>query len=107
MHLVDTSIAMRDLSYAPYRFVTRHTSHVTRHTSPISKFHVGAAVLCDDGEIVTGCNVEQVMRCARCWRYELMPCGNEQASYGLCICAERVALSKCLSEYLRCSTRDI
>jgi cytidine deaminase len=105
MHLVDTSIAMRDLSYAPYRFVTRHTphvirhtSHVIRHTSPISKFHVGAAVLCDDGEIVTGCNVEQVMRCARCWRYELMTCGAEQASYGLCICAERVALSKCLSE---------
>jgi cytidine deaminase len=34
---------------------------------------VGAAVLCEDGEIVTGCNVEN-------------------ASYGLSMCAERVAL---------------
>jgi hypothetical protein len=66
-NLVETANAMRELSYAPYRFaVTPYTPHVTRHTSHvhsyrISKFHVGAAVLCDDGTIVTGCNVEQVM----------------------------------------------
>ena len=41
--------------------------------APYSKFAVGAAVETQDGEIVTGCNVEN-------------------ASYGLSICAERVAL---------------
>lgn len=41
--------------------------------APYSGYPVGAAVLCDDGEIVTGCNVEN-------------------ASYGLSMCAERVAV---------------
>lgn len=41
--------------------------------SPYSKFRVGAAVLTDDGEIFSGCNVEN-------------------ASYGLAICAERNAI---------------
>lgn len=45
---------------------------------PYSKFHVGAAVLDTYGDIWTGCNVEN-------------------ASYGLTICAERVALVKCVS----------
>lgn len=40
---------------------------------PYSRFHVGAAVLCSDGSVVDGCNVEN-------------------ASFGLSICAERVAL---------------
>lgn len=44
-----------------------------------SKFMVGAALLADDGTIVTGCNVES-------------------ASYGLTICAERVAVVKGVSE---------
>ncbi|MBI2824965.1 MAG: cytidine deaminase [Planctomycetia bacterium] len=43
-----------------------------------SKFKVGAALLCDDGEIVTGCNVENV-------------------SYGLTICAERVAIQSAVA----------
>ncbi|MFI3252065.1 MAG: cytidine deaminase [bacterium] len=41
--------------------------------SPYSNFKVGAAVLLKDGTIIRGCNVEN-------------------ASYGLCNCAERTAL---------------
>lgn len=46
---------------------------------PYSNFHVGAAVQCADGSIITGCNVEN-------------------ASYGLSICAERVALFNAISQ---------
>jgi len=41
--------------------------------APYSNFYVGAALLLDDGKIIVGCN-------------------QENASYPLCICAERVAL---------------
>ena len=44
-----------------------------------SDFSVGAALLTIDGDIITGCNVES-------------------SSFGLTICAERVALTKALSE---------
>ena len=44
-----------------------------------SEFAVGAALLTNDGDIITGCNVES-------------------SSFGLTICAERVALTKALSE---------
>jgi cytidine deaminase len=44
-----------------------------------SGFAVGAALYTDAGKIVTGCNIEN-------------------ASYGLTVCAERVALWKALSE---------
>lgn len=49
--------------------------------APYSKFRVGAALLTTDGTIITGCNVEN-------------------ASYGLTICAERVALVKAISDGL-------
>ena len=49
---------------------------------PYSKFHVGAAVRCKDGTVVSGCNVEN-------------------ASYGLTICAERVALFNCVAQGLQ------
>ena len=47
--------------------------------APYSNFQVGAALLLKDGRIVMGCNVEN-------------------ASYGLCNCAERTALFKAYSE---------
>ncbi|AGT44692.1 cytidine deaminase [Treponema pedis] len=46
---------------------------------PYSKFHVGAALLLEDGSIITGVNVEN-------------------RSYGLTNCAERTAIFKAVSE---------
>ncbi len=50
-----------------------------RAVAPFSKFRVGAALLSKGGEIFTGCNIEN-------------------ASYGLTMCAERVAIFKAVSE---------
>ena len=54
--------------------------------APFSKFQVGAALEAEDGSIVFGCNVES-------------------ASYGLTMCAERVAIFKGVSEGHRRFTR--
>lgn len=50
-----------------------------RSVAPFSNFLVGAAVRTETGKIFTGCNIES-------------------ASYGLTVCAERVAIWKALSE---------
>ncbi len=60
--LADVAYGMLKRSYVPY-----------------SKFPVGAALLCADGTVFTGCNIEN-------------------AAYGSTICAERTALVKAVSE---------
>ena len=60
--LVARAIKMQEFSYVPY-----------------SHFPVGAALLCDDGTVFTGCNVEN-------------------AAFGSTICAERTAILKAVSE---------
>ena len=60
--LVDLAFTMLERSYVPY-----------------SRFPVGAALLCSDGTVFTGCNVEN-------------------AAYGSTICAERTAVVKAVSE---------
>lgn len=59
----------------------RNRAHAT-----FSDFKVGAAIETSDGRIVTGCNIEN-------------------STYGLTMCAERVALFKAISEGHRSFTR--
>ena len=61
-NLVNRAIKARENAYCPY-----------------SHFAVGAALLCEDGTIYEGCNIEN-------------------ASYGLTNCAERTAIFKAVSE---------
>lgn len=60
--LADQAIKAAEYAYVPY-----------------SHFHVGAAVLCSDDSVYTGCNIEN-------------------ASFGLTNCAERTAIFKAVSE---------
>ena len=60
--LIDAALEARNFSYSPY-----------------STFKVGAALLCSNGKIFTGCNIES-------------------AAYSETICAERVAIFKAISQ---------
>ena len=68
------------------RLVTAAREARDRAIATYSDFRVGAALETVDGTIVTGCNIEN-------------------ASYGLTICAERVAMFKALSEGHRAFVR--
>jgi len=65
--MTDRELAARAFEMHEYAYV------------PYSGFPVGAALLCADGTVFTGCNVEN-------------------AAYGSTICAERTALVKAVSE---------
>ncbi len=58
-----------------------HAARIAREraTAAFSNFQVGAALETHDGRVITGCNIEN-------------------ATYGLTMCAERVAMFKALSE---------
>lgn len=56
--------------------------------APYSNFHVGAALRFDDGAVITGTNVEN-------------------ASYGLALCAETVAVAKAMAEGRRSGLIEI
>ena len=60
--LIEAATAVRENAYAPF-----------------SEFKVGSALETDDGEVISGCNVES-------------------ASFGLTVCAERVAIWKAISQ---------
>ena len=62
--------------------IAKATEAREKAIAPYSAFKVGAALETRDGRMYTGCNIEN-------------------ASYGLSICAERVALWKALSEGAR------
>ena len=53
--------------------------------APYSRYPVGAALLCEDGRTFSACNVEN-------------------ASYGLCICAERAAMFQAIAHGARTLT---
>jgi cytidine deaminase len=56
--------------------------------APYSKFHVGAAILLTDGRVVTGANFEN-------------------ASYGLSLCAETIAMAKVANDGLLAHVTEI
>ena len=65
IRLLEEAVRLRQVAYAPY-----------------SNFSVGAALLCPDGQIFSGCNIEN-------------------ASYGATVCAERVAAFNAVSQARR------
>ncbi|MDR3322185.1 MAG: cytidine deaminase, partial [Synergistaceae bacterium] len=66
------------LGMTPERLIKAAEEYKTMAYAPYSNFFVGAALLMDDGFVVGGCNVEN-------------------ASYGVTLCAERIAMANAVS----------
>ena len=81
-------MAASDSAHAPAALVAAARAAREHAVADFSGFKVGAALETADGRTITGCNVEN-------------------ASYGLTICAERVAIFKALSEGHRAFTRIV
>ncbi len=69
----------QDSVIVPVILVRMATAAMENAYAPYSKFKVGAALLCDDGSIYTGCNIEN-------------------AAYGPTNCAERTAFFSAINE---------
>ncbi len=69
----------KDAVIVPIILVRMATAALENAYAPYSKFKVGAALLCEDGSIYTGCNIEN-------------------ASYGPSNCAERTAIFSAVNE---------
>ncbi|MDR4985119.1 cytidine deaminase [Bacillus cereus] len=61
------------------KYIEEANKMLSKAYIPYSKFPVGAALVTKEGKIYAGCNIEN-------------------ASYGLCNCAERTAIFKAVSE---------
>lgn len=72
-------VAKGVMKHADQELIDAATAVRENAYAPFSDFRVGAALETDDGEIIDGCNVES-------------------ASYGLTVCAERVAIWKAISQ---------
>lgn len=72
----------RDALPTDQQLLERACGMLERAYAPYSGFRVGACLLSEDGRVFTGCNVEN-------------------ASYGATICAERVAVTRAVSEGAR------
>ncbi len=79
---LNTPIKYEDLREDEQRIVNAAFEAASKAYCPYSNFPVGATVLTDDGQLFSGCNVEN-------------------AAWTPSICAERVAVSKAVSEGFR------
>ncbi len=78
---MDAAHKAAQLDESRIRVLREQAAHAARHSyAPYSNYHVGAAVLLQNGHTVTGCNVENV-------------------SYRLSVCAEQAAIARAVSEY--------
>jgi len=71
---------LSDLSKKDAKLLALAISSLDHAYAPYSKFHVGAAILLENGKMLGGSN-------------------QENAAYPMCLCAERVALSAAASQY--------